>query len=569
MMASPGSVQAQLRARVQAEREREESLSEGQLRELLRGDGLARARAALVYFTAPAALPARLGAALDEVERSAATSSPARKVELLRWLAGLAIDLGSAATAWGRLRPLPPEARGAQSARAAAALEALARREPGAHGAFLTRLREEEAARARAEGIADPAATAAFVEEAVGASAGEHVARALRDVQGSALRAAADAFHEGRIATVFGNDYAEFLPRVVWLGGAFATTNPVLVKLAWDIDPEHWNRQVDQVVRGGRSGAQGADAGAVDALAADVTVGVVERNCRVLRPIFLATGGTHGYVSMQVDPTAHDDPARMAATARDLHGELERRLGGVPNAVIKLPSTAAGLVAARELTAQGIGVTITLTFSLFQAVPFARVLSAGEALVSYIAVMNGRLAFPVRDELGRAGVAGGAEAARWAGVEVARKACRLLYAPPGQGGVGADPDRVKVMIASLRIYGEWIPDLTELWGVPLVTIFPNVRRAYDLAPRPPPAPALSAATPPEALEVLLRSEIFRQAWWTEADGDRGRPARPLSLAPADAAAVAAWAPVGETLAQFIGTFDEMRTMVRARLSAAR
>jgi transaldolase len=235
--------------------------------------------------------------------------------------------------------------------------------------------------------------------------------------------------------------------------------------------------------------------------------------------------------------------------------------------VIKVPSTAAGLVAARELTSRGIGVTITLTFSLFQALPFAAVLAQGSALVSYIAIMNGRLAFPVRDELKRGSIPRGVEAARWAGVEVARKTCRRLYASIRDGGLGVDPVRVKVMVASLRIYGDWIPDVSELWGVPLVTIFPNVRRAYDATPRPPPALALSGPTPAEELDVLLKSEIFRQAWWTESDGSRGRPDRLLTLDPVDAPAVSRWAPVRETLDQFIGTFDEMRSMVRERMRA--
>jgi transaldolase len=571
-MAATHQLREQLQHRIREEREREEGLTDEQLAAQLRSGDLDRVRAALIYFTRPEVLPARLAHDLREVERCAGSAAPGRKVQLLGWLTRLAIDLGSAAPAWGRLRDLSPAALDELSARVVEAVEAFAGREPDVGETLLARLRAEAAARARAEGVAGEAAVADVVEDAVGGSPAEHARRTLRAVQRSALRAAGAAFQEGTVETVFGNDYAEFLPHVVWLGGAFATTNPVLVKLAWDLDPGLWSGRVDEVVRARPDAGKGLDDTAdstVDGLTAEVTVAVAERSCKELRPIFLSTGGAHGYVSVQVDPTAHGDPSRMVVAARAIHGELARRLEGVPNAVVKVPATAAGLEAARELTARGIGVTATLTFSLFQALPFGRVLAAGQAPVSCIAIMNGRLAFPVRDELVGMGIPGGAQAARWAGVEVARKACRRLYAQEAEGGMGVDPARVKVMIASLRVYDEWVPDLTELWGVPLVTLFPNVRRAYDGAPRPAPAPALSAPTPARELEVLLRSEIFRQAWWTEADGGRGRPERALSLDPADGEAVARWAPVGETLAQFIGTFEEMRGMVRARLEAAR
>jgi transaldolase len=268
-----------------------------------------------------------------------------------------------------------------------------------------------------------------------------------------------------------------------------------------------------------------------------------------------------------VNPRLHDDPARMADEATALHRELTRRLGGVPNVVFKLPSTAAGLEAAARLAAAGIGVTITLTFSVAQADAFARVLRTSRAPVSYIAIMNGRMAFPVRDELKAAGVPGGVEAARWAGVEVTRKACRRLYGPEGEGGLGVDPGRVKIMIASLRIYDDWLPDLSELWGVPLITIFPNVRRAYDSHPRPFAGNALAQSTPADAVQTMMKSEIFRQAWWMPGDPEAARPARPLSLDRRDSTALAQWAPMAQTLKQFIELYDQMGAMVRARIRA--
>jgi len=129
-----------------------------------------------------------------------------------------------------------------------------------------------------------------------------------------------------------------------------------------------------------------------------------------------------------------------------------------------------------------------------------------------------------------------------------------------------DKNKVKIMIASLRIYEDWIPDISELWGIPVITIFPNVRRAYDAHERPLETDSLDSHTPASDLEVMAGSEIFRQSWWTPEDGDFARPRRPLTLEAKDAEVVADWAPVRETLTQFIGIYREMSGMVRERMA---
>lgn len=569
-------LEQQLRQRVRREREQEERLSEEALWARIQSGNDTGARGTLLFFTAPSSLSARLSATLLRLTREMPGADPRQKVLSLRFLTFLAIDLATAVPEWVLRRSLTKSALAEMGENALRTLGALSAQEPEAQQELLADLRTDAVARLKAEGLSDGPELAACAHELAGSSLSAYAQRIIDEAGRSNLRAAAAAHQEGRLGTVLGNDYAEFLPHVIWLGGSFVTTNPVLIKLAWDIDPPYWNSHVDAVILSRFSrpqlgallkGSAAALIEAIETINTSVTISVVERNCRMLRPIFLATEGAQGYVSLQVNPTAHDDPQKMAGDATRIYGELERRLGGVPNVVIKVPSTAAGVRAAERLTQQGIGVTITLTFSLFQSLPFARVLDQGHALVSYIALMNGRLAFPVRDEMTREKVAGGVEAARWAGVEVARKAWERLYAPKSKGGLGIDSEKVKIMIASLRIYGDWIPDISELWGVPLITIFPNVRRAYDARERPLVPEAVSGKTPEDELRILLKSEIFRQAWWTERDGAFGRPDRPLSLDDADNADVVRWAPVHETLTQFIGTYREMSDMVRARMAA--
>ena len=77
--------------------------------------------------------------------------------------------------------------------------------------------------------------------------------------------------------------------------------------------------------------------------------------------------------------------------------------------------------------------------------------------------------------------------------------------------------------------------------------------------------ALQGKTPDKDVEILLKSEIFRQAWWVPENGSMGKPERVLTLDKQDAEAVAAWKPVHDTLAQFIGMYQDMSQMVRDRM----
>jgi len=172
-------------------------------------------------------------------------------------------------------------------------------------------------------------------------------------------------------------------------------------------------------------------------------------------------------------------------------------------------------------------------------------------------LMNGRMAFPVRDEMKQRSIQGGVEAARWAGVEVARKAYRRLYEPLEKGGMGIDPERIRLLIASLRIYDDWMPDISELWGCPVITIFPNVRRKYDSQRREFIDKTFLRATPAKQMKILFESEIFCQAWWVPGDSEEYRPKRVLTLEPQDKMSLAKWPPVANTLGQFIDLYEEI------------
>jgi transaldolase/glucose-6-phosphate isomerase len=81
----------------------------------------------------------------------------------------------------------------------------------------------------------------------------------------------------------------------------------------------------------------------------------------ILRPIFEKTGGSDGFVSVEVSPRLGDDTVRMVEQARRFFYKLDR-----PNVMVKIPATRAGIPAVRTLISEGINVNITLMFSVHQ-----------------------------------------------------------------------------------------------------------------------------------------------------------------------------------------------------------
>src|SRR3979490_443320 len=84
----------------------------------------------------------------------------------------------------------------------------------------------------------------------------------------------------------------------------------------------------------------------------------IREAAKVLRPVFEATKGADGYVSLEVSPYLAMSTESTVAEARRLWGAVGRE-----NVMIKVPATAAGLPAIRQLIGEGINVNITLLFS--------------------------------------------------------------------------------------------------------------------------------------------------------------------------------------------------------------
>jgi transaldolase len=127
------------------------------------------------------------------------------------------------------------------------------------------------------------------------------------------------------------------------------TTNPTIFQKAIS-DSELYDRQVrDLAVRG-------LD---VEESVRMITTYDVRWGCDVLRPVYDASNGVDGRVSIEVDPRMAHSEEKTTAEARQLWWLVDR-----PNLFIKIPATVESLPAISQALAEGISVNVTLIFSL-------------------------------------------------------------------------------------------------------------------------------------------------------------------------------------------------------------
>ncbi|CQR60623.1 transaldolase [Streptomyces leeuwenhoekii] len=127
------------------------------------------------------------------------------------------------------------------------------------------------------------------------------------------------------------------------------TTNPSIFQAAIGSGEGYEEQLADLAVRGVT----------VDEAVRMMTTADVRAAADVLKPVFEASGGRDGRVSIEVDPRLAHDTAATVAEARQLAWLVDR-----PNVMIKIPATEAGLPAITEVIGAGISVNVTLIFSL-------------------------------------------------------------------------------------------------------------------------------------------------------------------------------------------------------------
>ena len=317
------------------------------------------------------------------------------------------------------------------------------------------------------------------------------------------------------------------LEYAISFGAVGATANPTIVTDVWKADPAHWRTRVRTL----------ADE-RLDATEIDLAWAIVEemslRAAPLLLPAFEASGGRHGRLSMQTDPTLFRSFDRMLA-----QGQHFASLA--PNIVVKFPATSVGVRVMEEATYRGVSVNATVSFSVPQAVAAGEAVERGlrrreaeglpvDDMGPVITVMMGRLEDWLRVQTERDGIVADPSSLPWSGVAVFKR----TVAEFRDRGLRARP-----LGAAIRHHLHW----SELIGGDVVITMPAVWQRRFNASSVEVRPRMDDPVDPAIVDELQRHfPDFVRAY--EPDG----------LAPAE---FDSFGPSARTLRAFVGSYHEL------------
>ena len=317
------------------------------------------------------------------------------------------------------------------------------------------------------------------------------------------------------------------LEYAISFGAVGATANPTIVTDVWKADPAHWRTRVRAL----------ADE-RPDATEIDLAWAIVEemslRAAPLLLPTFEASGGRHGRLSMQTDPTFFRSFDRMLA-----QGQHFASLA--PNIVVKFPATSVGVRVMEEATYRGVSVNATVSFSVPQAVAAGEAVERGlrrreaeglpvDDMGPVITVMMGRLEDWLRVQTERDGIVADPSSLPWSGVAVFKR----TVAEFRDRGLRARP-----LGAAIRHHLHW----SELIGGDVVITMPAVWQRRFNASSVEVRPRMDDPVDPAIVDELQRHfPDFVRAY--EPDG----------LAPAE---FDSFGPSARTLRAFVGSYHEL------------
>lgn len=203
------------------------------------------------------------------------------------------------------------------------------------------------------------------------------------------------------------------------------TTNPSIISEWIRTNPGFWRGLIQQI-------HAGQILPSVETTTQLVYQKAIAMVAETMMPLWQASAGRHGWVSGQTDPRLMFDVPAMENQARRI-----AELG--PNVMLKIPGTREGYEVIKRLTAEGISTNSTLSFTVPQFVACMDAVEEGLALAhmrgvdltrwrSVITHMIGRFGAmnDLHEEAADRGIVLSQGDIRFAEVEIAKKACRLL-----------------------------------------------------------------------------------------------------------------------------------------------
>jgi transaldolase len=127
------------------------------------------------------------------------------------------------------------------------------------------------------------------------------------------------------------------------------TSNPTIFEKAIAGGTDY-DEQIANLIREGKSAAE---------IFVAVSVDDIRNACDLFRPIYDASEGGDGFVSIEVEPGLARDAAGTRDQVRQLWEAVNR-----PNLMVKIPGTVEGAPIIEEMLAEGKNINITLLFSI-------------------------------------------------------------------------------------------------------------------------------------------------------------------------------------------------------------
>jgi transaldolase len=238
------------------------------------------------------------------------------------------------------------------------------------------------------------------------------------------------------------NNHIE-LQEAVDQGATGATSNPVITLGTVKQLPDVWMPVLDQLIKDNPTGTE-------DDLAWELNDLVGARAAKILQPVYDRTNGTQGKISLQVNPKFFRDTKAMVSHAEHL-------VTLAPNVALKCPLVPAGIEAMEELTAKGISINATVSFSLPQAIAAAEAVERGwkraeaagvdtSTLTPYITIMVGRIDDHLRGVMAQGKITIDPGYLNWASIAIFKRAYTIFK----ERGY-----RSKLLSAAIRCHFHW------------------------------------------------------------------------------------------------------------------
>ena len=325
------------------------------------------------------------------------------------------------------------------------------------------------------------------------------------------------------------------LGEAVALGAVGGTSNPVIVSQAVKAQPALCHPILDRLIAENPRDTE-------DDLAWKLIHTLAIDAASRLKPVYDRTRGAKGFLSVQVNPKYYPNQELMVAQAMQLAALA-------PNIAIKAPATETGIAAIEEMTARGIRINATVSFSVPQALVVAQAIERGlkraraagrdaDAIKPYITLMIGRVDDHLKRVAEKEKITTSHGVLDWAGIAVFKHAHQIFKqrAYPGT-----------LLAAAYRHEGHW----SQIIGREVLQTVPYTWwTKFNLSQT---EPTLTLEQPvDEAIIAELRSKFVD---FVRAYDENG-------MAPHEFATYGATV---HTLSQFLGGYDDLVASVRARM----